>query len=183
MNSFSKTIIFLWETGKIVLIALLIIVPIRYFIAQPFFVSGESMSPTFSDGEYLIIDEISYRFSSPDRGDVIIFRYPEDPSQFFIKRIVGLPDEKIVIDNGEVTIFNNKNPLGIKLNESYLIENTPGNLEIKLDGKEYFVLGDNRDSSSDSRRWGPLPQHLIVGKVFIRAWPFGRVQAFSSPTY
>lgn len=174
---------FLWETGKIIIISLLIIIPIRYFVVQPFFVRGDSMLPNFNDGEYLIIDEISYRFSEPDRGDVIIFRFPNDPSQFFIKRIIGLPSEKIVIENSEVIITNQQEPTGFILNESYLVETTPGNLEIKLDPNEYFVLGDNRDSSSDSRRWGALPRHLIVGRVWLRAWPIARAQAIETPSY
>ena len=143
---------FVWETGKIVIISLVIIIPIRYFVVQPFFVRGDSMLPNFNDGEYLIIDEISYRFSDPDRGDVIVFRFPEQPSQFFIKRIIGLPTEKIIIKDGTVTIANSKDPTGFVLSEPYLTEITPGSLEIKLDPNEYFVLGDNRDSSSDSRR-------------------------------
>lgn len=174
---------FLWETAKIVIISLLIIIPIRYFIVQPFFVRGDSMTPGFNDGEYLIIDELSYRFSDPKRGDVIVFRFPKNPSQFFIKRIIGVPDEKIVIKDDKVIIVNQDNPTGFELNEQYLTEPTLGSLEVKLDDNDYFVLGDNRDSSSDSRRWGPLPEHLIIGKVWLRAWPINRAQAFSSPTY
>jgi len=174
---------FFWETAKIVIISLLIIIPIRYFLVQPFFVRGDSMVPNFNDGEYLIIDEISYRFSEPQRGDTIVFRFPDNPSQFYIKRIVGLPEEKIIIEDGAVTIANQDNPAGFLLNEIYLTEPTPGQIEVKLDPNEYFVLGDNRDSSSDSRRWGPLPNHLIIGKVWIRAWPVNRAQAIESPSY
>lgn len=174
---------FFWETAKIIIIALVIIIPIRYFVIQPFFVKGESMIPNFNDGEYLIIDEISYRFSDPNRGDVIVFRFPENPSQFFIKRIIGLPGEKIVIENGEVIITNKKNPTGFELEETYLIETTPGSVEIKLDLNEYFVLGDNRDSSSDSRRWGPLAEHFIIGRAWLRAWPITRAASISTPNY
>jgi len=141
------------------------------------------MAPNFSDGDYLIIDEISYRFSEPQRGDTIVFRFPDNPSQFFIKRIVALPEEKIAIEDSSVTITNKDNPVGFLLNEPYLTEITPGQIEVKLDLNEYFVLGDNRDSSSDSRRWGPLPRHLIIGKVWLRAWPVNKAQAIEAPMY
>lgn len=174
---------FVWETAKIVVIALLIILPIRSFIAQPFFVRGASMTPNFQDGEYLVINEITYRFNEIQRGDVVVFRFPDDPSQFFIKRIIGLPGETVRVQNGRVEIVNRQNPAGVVLNEPYITESTPGNVEIKLDKNEYFVLGDNRDASSDSRRWGPLSEHLIIGKAWVRAWPIERAQAFESPRY
>lgn len=174
---------FLWETAKIVIISLVIIIPIRYFIIQPFFVRGESMAPTFSDGEYLIIDEISYRLTDPQRGDVIVFRFPEDPSQFYIKRIIGLPGESIDIKNGKVLISNQDNPIEFSLDESYIAVETLGDLNIKLDDNEYFVMGDNRGASSDSRRWGPLDENLIIGKVWLRAWPVSRAQAIETPSY
>ncbi len=176
-NSKQYILSFLWETAKIVIISLAIIIPIRYFLFQPFFVRGASMEPNFQNNEYLIIDEISYRFNQPERGDVIIFRYPREPSQFYIKRIVGLPNETIKITDGEVLIFNNKNPQGFVLQEDYLSEQnefTPGNLETALDENDYFVLGDNRRASSDSRSWGAIPRHYIIGRAWIRAWPFSR---------
>ncbi len=168
---------FIWETAKIVIISLAIIIPIRYFLFQPFFVRGASMEPNFEDGEYLIIDELSYRFKEPQRGEIIIFRYPKDPSQYYIKRIVGLPGETIKISEGTITIFNDENPTGLVLNEPYLSENnqfTSGNIEINLDENDYFVLGDNRLASSDSRIWGAVPDHYIIGRALIRAWPFNR---------
>ncbi len=175
---------FVWETAKIVVISLLIILPIRYFIAQPFFVRGDSMFPNFQDGEYLIVNEITYRFNSVQRGDVVVFRFPNDPSQFFIKRVIGLPGETIRIQNGSVLVVNRTYPAGRTLNESYIAESTPGNVEVRLDANEYFVLGDNRDASSDSRRWGPLAEHLIIGKAWLRAWPVERAQALTEqPRY
>ena len=174
---------FVWETAKIVIISLIIIIPIRYFVVQPFFVRGDSMVPNFHDGDYLVIDEISYRLADPKRGEVIVFRFPEDPSQFFIKRIVGLPGETIKIKDNQVLISNQDDPTGFVLDESYLAEQTPGKLEVKLDENDYFVLGDNRDESSDSRRWGPLPRHLIIGKVWLRAWPVKTAQAIDTPSY
>ncbi len=173
-NVKSEILAFVWETIKVVVISLAIILPIRYYLVQPFFVKGASMEPNFEDGDYLLVDEISYRFSMPARGDVVIFRYPQDPSQFFIKRIMGLPNETIEIKDNKVIIHNKSRPEGFVIEESYLApqQKTLGNSTIKLDDNEYFVLGDNRLQSSDSRRWGPVNQSLITGKAFLRPWPF-----------
>jgi len=176
---------FIWEIAKIVIIALLIVIPIRYFIFQPFFVKGQSMEPTFENGDYLIIDEISYRFRVPQRGEVIVFKYPENPSQRYIKRIIGLPEETVEIKDGKVIIHNEQRPEGFTLDEPYLApgQYTAGNLRIKLDPNEYFVLGDNRLQSSDSRRWGPVNRALITGRVFLRAWPINKFGEFPEVKY
>lgn len=169
-NKFREVVEFTWEILKIVIISLAIIVPIRYFLIQPFFVNGASMEPNFQNGDYLIVDEISYRFDAPKRGDVIIFRYPLDPSQFFIKRVIGLPGENIEIEDGKV--FTN----GKVLDESKYLQNidTAGSIEVKLAENEYFVLGDNRQASSDSRKWGEVDKKFIIGRAWLRAWPFSR---------
>lgn len=175
---------FTWEITKIVIIALIIVVPIRYFLFQPFFVKGQSMEPNFENGDYLIIDEISYRFGDPQRGEVVVFKYPNNPSQRYIKRIIGLPGETIEIKNGQVMISNEKEEE--VLNESdYLSLSTftSGNIEVILFENEYFVLGDNRAASSDSRRWGSLTRDDIIGRVFIRAWPLPALAKFEVPTY
>ncbi len=182
-NFFKETGEFLWETIKIVVVSLLIILPIRFFIIQPFFVRGESMYPSFNDKDYLIVDELSYRFNNPARGEVIVFRFPQDPSQYYIKRIIGMPNETVEVKDGKTTIYNKDNPLGLELREKYLTENTPGDIKIKLDDNEYFVMGDNRDASSDSRRWGPLYKHLIVGKTWFRVWPVSNAGTIQSPIY
>lgn len=132
------------------------------------------MEPNFEDGDYLLIDELSYRFSSPERGDVIVFRYPNDPSQFFIKRIVGLPSETVEIKNNMVKVYNRDKPEGFVLEEDYLSsgQTTLGDFVVKMDDNEYFVLGDNRLQSSDSRRWGAVNKSLITGRAFMRPWPF-----------
>ena len=173
----SEALAFLWETIKIVVISLIIILPIRYYIVQPFFVKGASMESNFEDGDYLFIDELSYAFGVPNRGDVVIFRYPLDQSQFFIKRIIGLPSETVDIKNNKVTVYNAQHPEGIVLDETYLDagQQTLGAMRTKLDDNEYFVLGDNRLRSSDSRVWGALNESLITGKAFIRLWPFSKV--------
>ncbi len=171
---------FIWETVKIVVISLAIIIPIRYYIVQPFFVKGASMEANFEDGNYILIDEISYQFRDPMRGEVVVFRFPEDQTQFFIKRVIGLPEETVEIKNDKVIIHNKQHPEGFVLPEKYLSpgEHTLGDMRVKLDPNEYFVMGDNRLRSSDSRSWGPVNKALITGRVFFRAWPikdFGRV--------
>ncbi len=160
---------------------MVIIVPIRYFVAQPFFVRGASMEPNFQDGEYLVIDQLSYRFSNPKRDDVIVFRYPLDESQFFIKRIIGLPGDEVRIENGQVEIVNSMYPSGVFLNESLYLPSgltTGGQLDVRLGSDEYFVLGDNRPASSDSRSWGLMKRSEIIGRVWVRAWPFNRLTIF-----
>ena len=163
-----------WELIRFAVIALLIVIPIRVFIAQPFIVSGTSMVPTFQNSDYLIVDEISYRFHSPERGDVIVFRYPKDPKKFFIKRIIGLPGETISIDSeGIVTIQNSTSPEGFMLEEPYVKNMQKVSYPEKtLTSDEYFVMGDNRSGSSDSRAWGTLPRKNIVGAALFRLVPF-----------
>jgi signal peptidase I len=175
---------FLWEIAKIVLIALVIVLPIRLFLFQPFLVRGQSMEPSFHNNDYLIIDEISYRIREPERGEVIVFKFPKNPSQRFIKRIIGLPGETVQIKNGQVMII--KDGKTQILDESDYLPSfvkTPGNLKITLGEREYFVLGDNRTLSADSRSWGPLQRKYIVGRVFFRAWPVTALALIKEPTY
>lgn len=179
--------VFLFELVKIVVISLVIIIPIRYFLIQPFYVKGSSMEPTFYDHEYLIVDEISYRFKNPVRGDIIVFRYPKDPQEYFIKRLIGLPGETIQIKDGKVIIYNDKNIQGMVLDESYLPDglNTYSNTDDKITlGKdEYYMLGDNRNASKDSRSFGPVNETFITGRVLFRGWPFRRATLFHAPVY
>ena len=183
MKILSAILSFIWEIIKIVVIALLIVIPIRYFIFQPFFVKGQSMEPDFQDGDYLIIDEISYRFSDPQRGDVIVFKPPSSPSQRYIKRIIGLPEETVEIKEGKVMISKDGDSWFLK--ESYLSDyvETPGNIEVLLSNNEYFVLGDNRLASFDSRQWGALPEENIIGRVIFRAWPMSAFAKIEAPNY
>ena len=159
------------EILKFAIIALVIIVPIRLFVAQPFIVKGDSMVPTFENKDYLIVDQISYRFNEPRRGDVIIFRYPNNPSRFFIKRIIGLPGEEVIIEGGSVRIINEDHPTGFILNEPYINDALFGQQSTDIGEDEYFVMGDNRPASSDSRVWGPLHEDYIVGRALIRLFP------------
>ena len=179
---------FLVEIIKVVIISLAIIIPVRYFLIQPFYVKGASMEPAFHDHEYLIINEIDYRFFQPQRGDVVVFRYPKDPSQYFIKRIIGLPGEKVKIKEGKVYIFNDEYPNGIALNEdTYLSEDVKTSSFLKsefiIGEDEYFVLGDNREASLDSRRFDSVPRRYIIGKTWVRGWPFDKITIFRQPAY
>ena len=183
VSNMVKSSTFFLDIVKIVIIALIIIIPIRFFVVQPFFVRGASMEPTYSQGDYLLVDEISYRFSEPDRGDVIIFRAPTGESQFFIKRVIGLPGETVRVAGGEVLIINDAFTDGFVLGEEYIGNSITGNLETTLNENEYFMLGDNRGASFDSRAWGPLEHDLIIGKVFLRAWPFGDFGLIDTPQY
>ena len=162
----------LFEVVRFSLIALLIVIPIRMFIAQPFIVAGASMQDTFESGEYLIVDQVSYHFHSPQRGEVVIFRYPKDPSKFFIKRIIGVPGDTIIIEDSQVTIVNETYPGGVVLNEPYVKSMRPtARQEQTLGPRQYFVMGDNRDASSDSRVWGVLQEERIIGRAFLRLFP------------
>lgn len=178
-----NSLLFVWEIAKIIIIAAAIVIPIRYFLFQPFFVKGQSMDPNFDNGDYLIIDEITYRFRAPERGEVIVFKYPLDPSNRFIKRIIGLPGETVEIKDGEVMIYNGDGSQ--ELEEPYLSGGliTAGDLKITLKEGEYFVLGDNRPYSFDSRRFGPLSEEYITGRVIIRAWPISSISLFGAPAY
>lgn len=196
---------FIWEVIKVFFWAFIIIMPIRIFLFQPFFVQGASMEPNFEGGDYLIINELGYKqtsfgfadmdiFSLPtfrelQRGDVVVFRYPKDPKQFFIKRVIGLPGEKVVISEGKVRIISKQNPDGFILDEyQYLpknvVTNNPQNPQSntpiiqELSSDEYFVLGDNRSQSHDSRAWGALNKKYVVGRAMLRAWPLSGISLY-----
>ncbi len=173
------------EIIKVVLISLAIIVPVRYFLIQPFYVKGASMEPNFFDHEYLIINEISYRFITPERGDIVVFKYPRDTSQYFIKRIIGLPNETLEIKDGKVIVYNSDNREGLLLEEKYLDDGikTFGDRTISLGPDDYFIMGDNRLASFDSRSFGPIEREYIVGKVWVRGWPFDKIKVFETPEY
>jgi len=162
---------------KFSLIALLVVIPIRFFVAEPYVVRGASMEPTFHSGEYLTVDKISYRFAEPVRGDVIILRYPKDESVFFIKRVIGLPGETVEIVGKNVIIQRGKDVPALTLDEQYI---EPDRLQDEygvyaLGDGEYFVMGDNRKESSDSRSWGILKRDEIVGRVYLRLLPLTRM--------
>ena len=179
-----STLLFFGEVLKIVVLALVIVVPIRYFIFQPFIVKGISMEPTFHNGDYLIIDEFTYYFREPQRGEVLVFRYPNNPSEKFIKRIIGLPGEKVILETNQITIIDKFSKKTV-LDESAYIESQTllTKKEFQLAEDEYFVLGDNRSHSFDSRNWGSLPREYIIGKVVLRAFPPTAMAYFQAPSY
>jgi signal peptidase I len=169
---------FFTELLKFGLTALIIVIPVRLFVAQPFIVSGISMVPTFEDSQYLIIDEATYHFHAPHRGDVIVFRYPRDPSQFFIKRIVGLPGETVDIHGSNVSITKPNGDI-LTLDETYVVnQGNGGDQSYTVPQNSYFVMGDNRPESSDSRAWGYVPRANIVGRAFMRLLPIQTAALF-----
>ena len=185
LSYLSSAGIFLLELIKVAVLAGITIAFVRYFLFKPFYVKGASMEPNFFDKEYLIIDELSYRLRAPERGEVIVFKYPENPKEFFLKRIIGLPGERVKVAEGQITIYNKEHPEGFMLKEKYLetTQVTAGNMRIKLDPNEYFVLGDNRLRSSDSRIWGNVNRSLITGRVFFRALPLNEFGKVPKPNY
>lgn len=175
----------LLEVAEIALIALGAVFVVRHFLVQPFLVSGASMVPNFQNGDYIMVDELTYRVREPQRGEVVVFRAPTDPSTFFIKRIIGLPGERVVLADNKVTIYNDAHKDGFILDESYLPKtiSTQGSTDTTLKDKEYFVMGDNRPYSYDSRSWGVLPREDVVGMARIRLWPPEELSIFSAPKY
>lgn len=173
------------EVLQIVLISLVIIIPFRMYVAQPFLVSGQSMDDTFANGQYLIVDELTYQFRNPIRGEVVIFHYPLDTKKFFIKRIIGLPGETVEIKNNLVTICKPDcitDTAKFTLDEPYIKINKlnppRADSSVTLKDNEYFVLGDNRDESSDSRIWGSVKRELFAGRPFVRLLPLNKISIF-----
>ncbi|MBX4210983.1 signal peptidase I [Candidatus Parcubacteria bacterium] len=166
---------FFREIFEFTVIALVIIVPFRLFIAQPYLVNGASMDPSFETGDYLIVDQLSYRFEKPARGSVIIFKYPNNPSVYFIKRVIGLPNETVVINGSQITIKDTAHPEGFVLDEPYVESRASDTINVTLGTDEYFVMGDNRAASSDSRAWGPLKAKFITGRPVVRLTPLNKI--------
>lgn len=194
-----------WEIVKTIIGVALFVVFFRFFIIQPFYIIGNSMLPDFHEGEYLFIDEASYHLRAPIRGEVVVFRHPDEscsafvdnnkilktivqgPCKSYIKRIIGLPGETVSIKDGRVMIINDKNPTGFTLTESYIEAGvkTLGNQTVKLDKNEYFVLGDNREpnASSDSREWGTLRRDYIIGRAWLRLLPVADIGFIQTAKY
>lgn len=182
----SPIVDFIFDLIKLTIIAVLIVWPIHRFIFQPFIVRGVSMEPTFDYNDYLIVEKITYKSRGFQRGDIVVFRSPIKPKEYLIKRVIGLPEERIVIKEGSVYIYNKKYKNGIKLDEeAYLFPTTStyGKIDIKLKSNEYFLLGDNRSVSLDSRSFGPIRKSEIIGRVWIRGWPFNKITKFAPPEY
>lgn len=182
---FKQLVTFFLDFLETIVVALSIFVVVYLFLFQPHEVKGSSMEPSFSNNEYILTDKISYRFSKPKRGEVIIFKSPKNPDVDFIKRIIGLPGEKIMIEKGRVFVNDEI------ISEPYI--NPPTNLfpgsklsegeEIVIPVDNYFVLGDNRSHSSDSRDFGPINRDSIIGKAFIRYWPISALGVIKEINY
>lgn len=157
------------------IIAFCIVLPFRIYIAEPYLVDGRSMDPTFATGDYLIVDKLSYELGTPQRNTVVVFKYPNDTSKTFIKRIIGLPGETVIIKDDVVTIKNTANPDGFVVDGSYVTHHSAGTYEKTLGPDEYYVLGDNRAESFDSRYWGPLPKKDLLGKPILRLLPINKI--------
>ncbi len=153
-----------------------VVMPFRMYVAEPYLVDGTSMDPTFESGNYLIVDKISEEAKNPERNSVVVFKYPNNPSKNFIKRIIGLPGETVVVKGDTVTIINNENPQGFKLDQSYVVHKSIQDVEKKLGDTEYFVMGDNRKDSFDSRYWGALDKKYILGRPVIQLLPVSDIE-------
>lgn len=186
-----KEYFLLWlEIAYTLLVISIVAFTIRFFVIQPFLVKGDSMEPNYKNGEYLIVNEISYHLGvKPKRGDVVVFKFPKDPKENYIKRIIGIPEEKVEISGGKLYVYKQGGSKKEELKENYLpyvnkVESSTDN-EWGLGKDEYFVLGDNRlpGGSSDSRMWGPLPRKNIIGKVWFVFWPPSEIKTISLPQY
>lgn len=161
----------LWLVGIIVLVKF-----VQSFLVQPFIVDGGSMLPTFESRDFLLVDKASYLYSTPKRGDVVVFKYyghgDAYGGKYLIKRIIGVPGDIVSVRDGVTTVFNKENPNGVVLDESFIThKDVNQNVEEKLGEDEYFVMGDNRGNSYDSRRWGALHVRDIRGKAIVRMLP------------
>ncbi len=179
---------FIWETAKTVFYVAVLAVIIRTFLIQPFIVEGRSMEPNFSNNDYLLIDKLTYRVRGPKRGEIIVFKYPKNPRENYIKRIIGLPNETVVIEDNSVTVINQANPEGFKLNEDYLSADEitealgqQNKLSLSLQDGEYFVLGDNRNASQDSRVFGKVDKSYFIGRSLIRLLPLSQIRVYAAP--
>jgi signal peptidase I len=178
---------FLWDLLKTAVIVVIIAFGIKYFLIQPFIVDGNSMQPNFQNNEYLLVEKISQKFENLKRGDVIVFHPPGQENTNYIKRIIGLPNEKVEISDNKIKIFNQLHPDGIYLNESYIANSVKTITEqpdqtYTLSSDEYFVLGDNREHSSDSREFGLLPKGNIIGRAWVDVYPFNNFGVIPRPT-
>ncbi len=163
-------------------IAFGVVLPFRLFIAEPYVVDGKSMDPTFATGDYLIVDKLSYEIGKPERNSVVVFKYPNDPSKSFIKRIIGLPGETVVMKDNVLTIINTENPKGFIMDQSYVTNICQNKMNACINSfqkilaeNEYFVMGDNRMESFDSRYWGPLNKKYLLGKPILRLLPISKI--------
>jgi signal peptidase I len=161
-----------WELVHDLAVAILFCFFLITFVAQAFRVQGTSMLPLLEDGERIVVNKFIYRFHAIERGDVVVFWYPRDPSVSFIKRVVGLPDDTVEIRAGQLYV----NGQGVR--EDYLsprFRDDDNVAPTKVSKGYYFVLGDHRNSSNDSRSWGEVPEKYIYGRAVYRFWPLSKL--------
>jgi signal peptidase I len=178
------------ELIKTLVIVTILAYGIRVFVLQPFVVDGMSMYPGLHDKDYLLVDKVTYHLQTPKRGDVVVFKYPKDINFNYVKRIIALPGEKVKIEDSKVYIYNTDHPNGFVLDEPYVAAGnqtlpnpTNAKTEFTVPADQYFVLGDNREGSSDSRDWGELPKADVIGRVLVLAYPFNRFQLDPHASY
>jgi signal peptidase I len=185
----SSIYLFIAELIRSIIIVVVLAYVIRAFVLQPFIVDGSSMEPLLQNNDYLLVDKLSYHFEAPKRGDVIVFRYPEDTSVNYVKRIIGLPGETVIFKDGKVEIVNSAHPNGFILNEPYIIDHSPTLLPPGVSNSyvvpkgSYFVMGDNRPASSDSRIWGFMPMSDMIGRVVLEAYPINDIHIIHGMNY
>lgn len=181
---------FLAELIRTALIVGILAYGIRLFVLQPFVVEGSSMYPRFQTNDFLIVDKVSYHLHTPERGDIIVFTPPIDATTHYVKRVIGLPGDTVRFQDGKVIIVNSTHPQGATLTEPYISAGNTTTLpagtnktEYTVPANEYFVLGDNRRASSDSREWGLLPKENIIGRVVLQVFPLNRGSVVSHARY
>jgi signal peptidase I len=180
----------LWDLVKTLIIFISLYFIVKTYVAQPFLVKGRSMETTFSDGDYLIVDQLTYNFNEPKRSEVVVFHTEfilgGKENEYYIKRVIGIPGDRVVIKDGKVTLYYNNSITPTSLEENYILEglktlsNEP--IDIVLGQDQYFVMGDNRGNSSDSRYWGPVDRSYIIGRPIVRLFPFNKVRLLNSNT-
>jgi signal peptidase I len=184
MELLKKIYAYLVDTIQSILIAAAIFLVLYIFVIRPFQVNGESMFPTFENREYVLTNLIGMRLGELQRGDVVVFRAPLDPDKDFIKRVIGLPGDLVMVKNGEVYI--NDSPLDETAYLRRSVPTYPGNflkdgVAVTVPSDRYIVMGDNRPNSSDSREWGFVPKDLIIGKSMLVYWPISRIRLIGNP--
>lgn len=174
----------IWESVKTFLVVVGLALLIRAYLIQPFIVDGSSMYPAYHNSDYLLIDKLTFRFREPARGEVIVFRYPKDPRENYIKRVIGLPGDTVEVKGDTVTIKNPANPNGLTLKEDYVNQNQTTapfgtDVTMTLTDSQYFVMGDNRHASSDSRFFGALDKKFLIGRPVLRLYPFSDISVLA----
>jgi signal peptidase I len=186
MNFIARGIAALFDFLQGIVVFLAILVMVYLFLLSPQEINGQSMDPTFHNGEYILTNKVEYKIKDPARGDVVIFKSPRNKEVDYIKRVIGLPGERIKLVNS--TYYLNDKPLDESAYLAETVKTYPGsflteNVEYTIPAGKYFVSGDNRTHSSDSREFGPIPKEDFIGKALLRYFPFDRTGLIKNPFY